>query len=47
VWVLDPDRREVVVHLPGAEPRVLKGKDYLTGDEVVPGFKIRVSKLFE
>ncbi len=47
VWVLDPDRREAIVHLPGAEPRVLGEGDFLEGGDLLPGFRIRISKLFE
>jgi hypothetical protein len=29
------------------ERQVLKGNDVLSGEDVVPGFKIRVKKIFE
>jgi Uma2 family endonuclease len=46
VWVLDPDRCRVSVHRPGAEPRSFEAEDILEGEEVLPGFKVRVADLF-
>lgn len=48
VWVLDPQRRKVSAHqLNSNRPLMLSGEDVLTGDDVIPGFEITVSKIFE
>lgn len=46
VWVIDPDARTVTVHLPGGSARLLRGDDFLDGEEVIPGFTMRVSELW-
>ncbi len=48
VWVIDPQRRKAVVYAPDQEqPIHLSGGDLLNGDDVVPGFQVQLSKLFE
>jgi Uma2 family endonuclease len=47
LWVLDPPRQEVTVHRPGVPPKVLSAADLLDGEDVLPGFRVRVSDLFE
>ena len=47
VWVLDPDRRTVTVHRPGADPRVLQQGESLDGGDVVPGFRVAVAGLWD
>ncbi len=47
VWVVDPRKRSVTVHRPGADPRVYRTGDELDGGEVLPGFRLPLSKLFE
>jgi len=46
VWVVDPLRREVHVYAPGRAVRVLKGKDRLDGEDVLPGFRLALGVLF-
>ena len=46
VWWMDPDRRAVVEHRPGVEPRTLGEADTLDGGDVVPGFRLPVADLF-
>ncbi len=46
VWIVDPRRRIVTVHEPGAEPRVLHEAHTLVGGEVLPGFEVAVSEIF-
>lgn len=46
VWVVDPGRRTVSVHLPGREPQVLRGDNVLEGGEVLPGFAVALAYLF-
>jgi Uma2 family endonuclease len=46
VWVVNPSRRAVSVHRPGAEVSALGEGDALEGMEVVPGFRCEVSEIF-
>jgi Uma2 family endonuclease len=46
VWIVDPDLRTVTVHRSGA-PWLVRGEDdALDGEDVVPGFRVRVGDLF-
>lgn len=47
VWVVHPEVRQVHVYSQGTEVRVLTTDDDLVGDAVLPGFRCRVSELFE
>ena len=46
VWVVEPIARSVTVYRPGAETTLANGEDELTGDDVLPGFAVRVRDLF-
>jgi len=46
VWVVDPSTRTVAVHYPDRSPRLLRNDDVLSGEEVLPGFAVRVAELF-
>jgi Uma2 family endonuclease len=48
IWAINPQKQEVeVYHLDQAKPfRVLYNQDELDGEAVIPGFKLRISKLF-
>jgi Uma2 family endonuclease len=46
VWVLDPKKRTVTVHAPEENSVSLSAKDAITGREVLPGFRVRVSEFF-
>jgi len=46
VIVVNPRRRTVAVHRPNQPVRVLSGDDLLDGEDVVPGWSIRVRDLF-
>jgi Uma2 family endonuclease len=46
VWVIDPSRREVRVHRSLLHPSILAQTEMLEGDEVLPGFRVRVALLF-
>ena len=46
VWVIEPRRRTVTVHRPGREPQVFREGDELDGEDVLPGFRLRVEQLF-
>lgn len=47
VWVVDPQRQTVVVHLSGREPQTLGPSDTLDGGEYLPGFRLPVAEIFE
>jgi Uma2 family endonuclease len=46
VWVVDPQRNLVTTYRSDAEARVLTTADVLSGDDVVPGFRIPVCEIF-
>ena len=43
--LVDPRRRTVTVHAPGREPPVLRRDDDLTGEDVLPGFRLLLRDL--
>ncbi len=47
VWNVDPRRKSVAVHAPGAEPRLFGTGERLDGGDVLPGFSVPVRSLFE
>jgi Uma2 family endonuclease len=46
VWVVDPATRSATVHRPDQEPVARSIDDVLDGEEIVPGFQIRLSDVF-
>lgn len=46
VWVVEPVVRLVTVYRPGDTQRVLRADDELRGDDVLPGFVVRIADLF-
>lgn len=46
VWIADPSRRTLRVHRSLTESLELGAQDTLTGENVLPGFEVRVSVLF-
>jgi Uma2 family endonuclease len=46
VWIITPKRRTVTVHRANVEPVTLKESDALNGEEILPGFKYEIAKLF-
>lgn len=48
VWVIHPTQHYVLVYRSAQEPdRLLKGKDSLDGEEVIPGFSLAIADLFQ
>ncbi len=47
VWVVYPRSRTVVVHRSAKDVQILYEDDLLAGGEVVRGFELRVSEIFE
>ena len=46
VWVLDPSLRTVTVHRNGGPITVHQADDDVTGEDVLPGFSVRVGDMF-
>ena len=46
VWVVEPVAARVTVYRPGGSQQVLRSEDELSGDDVLPGFVVRVLELF-
>lgn len=46
VWVVDSEQGTVSVHRPGNHIRVIEKHGILTGEDVLPGFRCNLSKLF-
>lgn len=47
VWVVDPGSRSVTVYRSRDEIRLLTGDEDLDAEPVLPGFRLKLSKLFE
>lgn len=47
VWVVDPVTRSVSTYGTRSEIHLLTGEDTLEGADVLPGFRLRISELFE
>ena len=47
VWVVNPKRRRVTAHRPGAAPLVLHEGESLDAGDVVPGFRCAVAEIFD
>ncbi|MDT5156407.1 MAG: hypothetical protein QOH51_764 [Acidobacteriota bacterium] len=46
VWVFNPKKRTAAVYTSPSEARILNEQDTLEGGDVLPGFKLELSKLF-
>lgn len=46
-WIIDPRRRTVTVHAPGAGPELFNVRQELGGNPHLPGFRVPVARLFE
>lgn len=47
VWVINPKRRTVAVYSSPTEVRILTGNETLSGGDVLPGFTLELSELFD
>jgi Uma2 family endonuclease len=48
IWVINPRQNHVLVYRSATEPdRLLKLTDQLDGEEIIPGFSLPVSQLFQ
>jgi Uma2 family endonuclease len=46
-WLIDPKTQTVRVYRPKGESELLRGERMLTGNSVLPGFRISLGRLFE
>lgn len=46
IWVVHPDLRVVDVYIPGQPTQRLTAADELSGDPVLPGFRVHIADLF-
>jgi Uma2 family endonuclease len=46
-WMIDPKTKTVRAYRPGGETELLRRDRVLTGNSVLPGFRISLSRLFE
>jgi Uma2 family endonuclease len=46
VWVANPVTQTITVHHPDRTSRTLRSDDVLSGEDVMPGFELRVADLF-
>lgn len=47
IWVVNPRRKTVAVHRPGASPQTFRLGDTLDAGDVVPGFTLPVAAIFD
>lgn len=48
MWVINPQQRYILVYRSPQEPdRLLKTADHLTGEDVIPGFSLPITELFQ
>jgi len=47
VWVIHPDEKYALVYHSPEPDRFLRSTDALEGEEIVPGFSVRIADLFE
>ena len=47
VWELDPAQQRVTVHRANQAPRYLSAADTLSGEDVLPGFELPLSRVFK
>ena len=45
LWVVDPEKETAVVYRPGLTPRTVRKDGALEGEDILPGFSLRVSDL--
>jgi Uma2 family endonuclease len=46
VWLINPQTRTVDVRLATGERKLFKENDELSGDEIIPGFRVPVAEIF-
>ena len=46
-WLIDPKKRRVYVFKPGEEMVVLENPTVLSGDPLLPGFKLEMEEIWQ
>jgi Uma2 family endonuclease len=46
VWAIDSRTRTAIVYRPGEPPRHIRADEALTGEEVLPGFRMELREAF-
>lgn len=46
VWVIDPEARKAIVFRPGQPPETVGAKGTLSGEDVLPGFTLRLAAIW-
>jgi Uma2 family endonuclease len=46
VWAIDPHSRSATVYRPDGSARLVRGDEFLDGEDVLPGFRVRLADLF-
>jgi Uma2 family endonuclease len=47
VWIVYPNRRQVVVHSQSEQPQIFGEHDQLSGGDILPGLSIPVGSIFD
>ncbi|MBI4640573.1 MAG: Uma2 family endonuclease [Candidatus Tectomicrobia bacterium] len=47
VWLISPEHKTVTIYRSPTQDSILSEEDELVGDDVVPGFRCRISELFQ
>jgi Uma2 family endonuclease len=45
-WIVDPKKRCVYVHRSAASYTTVQSQDFLDGEDMIPGFRLQLSRLF-
>ena len=46
IWLVDPEENKVTVYRPGKDLYVLDESEKVTGEDVLPGLRLKVADLF-
>ncbi len=46
-WLIDPQERRVYVYRPNTEVEILESPESISGESVLPGFTLKLSKIFD
>ncbi len=47
IWVVNPKNRDLIIYQGDKEPKKLRENDTLIGEDILSGFELKISKLFE
>ena len=46
VWIVSPESKTLTVYFSRTEVKILTENDVLSGDKILPGFKLNLSEIF-